>query len=372
MQDYGYGGPGKYVQGPGKLNELAAYAKPMADSAVLLVDGFVLDAYGAGLESQFANQDITVRMERFGGESTDAEVDRVAGVVREAGASLVIGIGGGKSLDAAKIAAFKTGSDIFSVPTIAATDAPTSSIGVIYSPEGVYDRVVRCAKNPDLVLVDSEVILRAPVRFLISGMGDALSTWYEARSNIETGSNNYIGTGYTATAGGYAIARACHETLYTHGRQAAADASAGKLTDAVEKIIETNILLSGLGFENCGVSAAHGIHDAVTVLEPTHHYFHGEKVAFGVIGLLVIEGRPDAEIDEALAFCLDLGLPVAFEDIGLAGISDADIQRVAEAAVVPDSVIHSTKAEINTATVRAAMVEADRRAQAARQARASA
>ena len=66
----------------------------------------------------------------------------------------------------------------------------------------------------------------------------------------------------------------------------------GALTQAVENIIEANTLLSGLGFENCGVSGGHGIHDGLTALDETHGFYHGEKVAFGTLCLLMLEGRP--------------------------------------------------------------------------------
>ncbi len=130
------------------------------------------------------------------------------------------------------------------------------------------------------------------------------------------------------------------------GRAAYLAAKAGCLTEAVENIIEANTLLSGLGFENCGVSGAHGVHDALTILEPTHHFFHGEKVAFGIICLLVLENRALPEIEEAVRFCADLGLPVRLSDLGLADVSDADLLRVGEEAMKPTNVIHSVHRDL--------------------------
>jgi glycerol dehydrogenase len=281
------------------------------------------------------------------------------------GADVVIGVGGGKTLDTAKITASGLGARIVTIPTIASTDSPTSSLGVIYTAEGVYDHVVRCGRNPDVVLVDSAVIIAAPARFLVAGMGDALSTWFEARSNLESRSKNYIGEGYAATLAGAQIARGCHDVLMRDGRSAYAAAKSGCLTPAVENIIEANTLLSGLGFENCGVSAAHGIHDALTVLEPTHHFFHGEKVAFGVICLLVLENRPPEELHEALDFCIDLGLPTTLADLGLQDVRQADLLRVGEVAMQPTNVIHSVPVELTAGlianAIRTASVMADQR-----------
>ena len=349
MTQRGYGGPLRYVQGPGVLADLGRYVAPLGMHVLVILDGFIQDTRQPAIEASLGAAGVTAVFARFGGESTDAEVARCTGLAQ--GAQVVIGIGGGKTLDTAKVTAFSIGARIVTVPTIASTDSPTSSIGVIYSAEGVYDRVVRCGRNPDVVLVDSAVIVQAPVRFLAAGMGDALSTWLEARSNLESRSNNYIGDGYAATLAGAQIARVCHDVLMRDGRSAYAAAKAGCLTPAVENIIEANTLLSGLGFENCGVSAAHGVHDALTVLEPTHHFFHGEKVAFGVICLLVLENRAPEELNEALDFCIDLGLPTSLADLGLHNVTDSELVKVGEVAMLPTNVIHSVPVNLTAVLI---------------------
>ncbi len=323
------------------------YVEPLSRSALVVIDSFFWESLRPELEESLSRHGVASRFVRFGGESTDKEVERCASEGRAIEAGVVIGVGGGKALDTAKITASKLDARIVTVPTIASTDSPTSSIGVIYSEEGVYDRVVRCGRNPDVVLVDSALIVKAPVRFLVAGMGDALSTWYEARSNLESRRRNYIGDGYAATIAGAEIARSCHLVLMRDGRKAFEAAKGGRLTPAVENIIEANTLLSGLGFENCGVSAAHGVHDALTVLEPTHHFFHGEKVAFGVICLLVLENRAPEEIEEALDFCIDLGLPTTLSDLHLADVTPEDLLRVGEIAMQPSNVIHSVPVELS-------------------------
>src|ERR1700689_5949837 len=105
---------------------------------------------------------------------------------------------------------------------------------------------------------------------------------------METCSPNYIASGVPAPAAGLALARACYDVLLRDALAAKYAVERGALTQAVENIIEANTLLSGLGFENCGVSGGHGIHDGLTVLNEPQDFYHGGKVAFGRRCLLIL------------------------------------------------------------------------------------
>ena len=117
--------------------------------------------------------------------------------------------------------------------------------------------------------------------------------------------------------------------------------------------------MSGLGFENCGCAAAHGVHDGLTALEATHHLYHGEKVAFGTICQLVMENRPMEEIDEVIEFCRSVGLPTTLRDLGIGDASKEDLMKVAVKAIAPDSTIHGEPFEVTPVMVYEAMVTAD-------------
>jgi glycerol dehydrogenase len=354
-----YGGPNKYIQRAGEMARLGAHISKLGNKAFLLADPFVLDRYGAALKASMEKSGLAFQLERFNGECSSGEIERVTGLVKSFGATVVVGIGGGKTADTAKMAAIATGGRIVIVPTIASTDAPCSAVAVRYTDDGVYQESHFLGRNPDMVVVDSEVIVRAPVRFLVSGIGDALSTWFEARSNLDSNSTNLVLPNMLPPAAGIAIARACHDVLMRDALAAKTAAERGALTPAVENIIEANTLLSGLGFENCGVSAAHGIHDGLTVLDETHAFVHGEKVAFGVLCLLMLEGRPLAEIREMAVFCRSLGLPTRLADLNLASVTRADLERVAEAALAEGSPTWNVAVPLSVAIVRDAIIATD-------------
>jgi glycerol dehydrogenase len=354
-----YGGPGKYIQRAGEIERLGDHLRSLGSRAFLLVDGFILDKMGPAITSSVEKSGLAVTAERFGGECSTPEIERVTGLVKAAGSDVVAGIGGGKTADTAKLAAIANGARIAIVPTIASTDAPCSAIAVRYTTHGVMDTALFLERNPDIVVVDSALIAKAPARFLVAGIGDALSTWFEARSNLESRSNNFIRPGLPAPEAGIAIAQACHRVLMRDALAAKLAVERGALTPAVEAIIEANTLLSGLGFENCGVSAAHGIHDGLTVLDETHGFYHGEKVAFGVLCLLMLEGRPLAEIEEIALFCRSVGLPTTLSDLKLGKASVEDITRVAEASLKPGSSIWRVAVPLSVEIVRDAIIALD-------------
>ena len=134
---------------------------------------------------------------------------------------------------------------------------------------------------------------------------------------------------------------------------------AGACTTAVEKIIEANTLLSGIGFESCGLAGAHAIHNGLTVLPECHHMYHGEKVAFGTIAQLVLENIPADELEEIIGFCIEVGLPVTLEQLGLEVVTDEKIMAVAEAACAENDTLHNMPFEVTPATVAAAIKAAD-------------
>ncbi|MEI2729339.1 MAG: glycerol dehydrogenase [Candidatus Nanopelagicales bacterium] len=332
--------PARYVQGrdaTASLGEQIAHlglSGPALIVASASVTAMLKDHWQAGLTPH--GIDFTVH--QFGGECSQLEIDSGIEAARNAGSALVIGAGGGKALDTARAISSELGLPIVNCPTLASSDAPCSALSVAYTPDGVFERLIFYPRNPDLVLVDTSVVAQAPRRFLVSGMGDALATWYEARTVIEARSPNQLGGATTMAA--QALAKLCCETLYADGLDAATAVDANAVTPALDRIVEANTLLSGLGFESGGLAIAHSVHNGLTAAPPTHDYLHGEKVAFGLLVQLVVEGRPAEEFEQVRAFCRAVGLPTRLVDLGLGDIDEETIFRIAELTVAPGETAH--------------------------------
>lgn len=346
--------PGRYVQGAGALELLGEEAARLGRRPLAVVDKAVAPLLGNSLAGQ---DGAPFAREAFGGECSEPEIARLEAAARAAGNDLVIGVGGGKALDTAKAVAHGLNLPVIVVPSLASTDAPCSALSVIYTPEGAFHRYLFLPHNPQVVLVDSALIARAPARFLVAGMGDALSTWFEAEDCRVKGAGNMTGRPGSATA--HALARLCYDTLLEYGEQALRACEQQVVTPALERIIEANTLLSGLGFESGGLSAAHAIHNGLTKLHGTHAYWHGEKVAIGTQALAILGGRPPALIDEVFGFCARIGLPTTLGGIGLGDADDAALMQAAEAACAPGETIHNAPYPVSPGAVLAALRAGD-------------
>jgi glycerol dehydrogenase len=348
--------PGRYVQGEGALSVLGEELSRLGKRAFALQDAFVAGELSRSVDAAVEGS-VTLQRVTFGGECSDEEIERVGALARDAQAEVIVGIGGGKTLDAAKAVAHALKRPVVIVPTIASTDAPCSALSVIYTPEGEVKRYLLLPRNPDVVLVDSGIIARAPTRFLVSGMGDALATWFEAEDcRIKRGANM---TGRLGPMTAYGLARLCYDTLLEYGVLARTACDAEVVTPALERVIEANTLLSGLGFESGGLAAAHAIHNGLTLLPQTHHYWHGEKVAFGTLAMLMLTDRPAAVIDQVFNFCSAVGLPTHLAHLGLDGVDEASLLAAAERACAEGETIHNEPFEVTPRKVLAAMKAAD-------------
>ncbi|HUL19860.1 MAG TPA: glycerol dehydrogenase, partial [Thermodesulfobacteriota bacterium] len=261
------------------------------------------------------------------------------------GADVIVGAGGGLALDTAKAVAYEMDLPLVMVPTIASTDAPCSAEALQYTDEHQFDRELKLKRNPDVILVDSKIIAEAPTRFFVAGMGDALSTWFEASTCLKSGAENF--SGGVATAAGLSIARLAYDTLLEYGVAAKLAVDQNVVTPAVERVIEANTLLSSLGFENCGIGAAHSISVGIGTLEGAENCLHGELVGFGTLVNLVLENYPKDEIDKVLGFCSAVGLPIVLEQLGVKDGSPAKLMKAAEIALGKGSFMRNLSFQVS-------------------------
>ena len=177
-----FNSPSKYIQGPDELAKLGSYVEPLGAKALVIVTPSGKKRVGAKIEGGFAEAKAELLFEDFNGECSKGEVDRLVALARDNGCDIIVGVGGGKILDTAKAVAYYLESPVIICPTIASTDAPCSALSVLYTDDGQFDKYLFLKANPNIVLMDTTVIAASPVRLTVSGMGDALATYFEAQA----------------------------------------------------------------------------------------------------------------------------------------------------------------------------------------------
>jgi glycerol dehydrogenase len=321
--------PQRYVQGPDVLRGLGRYMSLLdVPRVALLMSARGLRGDGETLLESLRAAGIETVVRTFGGECSLEEIAAHVDALARERMDCVIAAGGGKCIDAGKAVAFRLGTPVVIVPTLASNDAPCSALSVIYSPEGVSTGAEFYPSSPAMVVVDTRVVAAAPERYLVAGMGDAMATWYEARACLRNPAAVTM-VGARPTVASCAIGEVCAQTLFEHGRAAAAAVAAGTVNEALETVVEANTLLSGLGFESGGLAAAHGVAQSFTAIPEVHaDYLHGEMVAMGTLAHLMMESQPD-EVLRVAEFFAAVGLPVHLGQLAL----DAGDKRTLDVVV---------------------------------------
>jgi glycerol dehydrogenase len=340
--------PPKYVQGPDALQTLGDHLQAIGISnPIIMASPSAMKACKEIIETSLKSKNMTCSFTKFSRVCSANEINRVKDLCLSGNHDAIIACGGGAAIDAGRAAAAGAGYTInpfvvhekfganvpyIQIPTVAASDASTAALSVIYTDKGNWADVLIIPNNPNLVLADTRIIAQAPVRTLVAGMGDALATYFEADACHRTATLSFAGGLATQTA--LQISRLSYDILTTYGTQAVLEAEANIPGPALEAVVEANILLSGLGYENAGLAAAHALATAFS-----HQYelfdpvpFHGELVAFCTAVQLIMEEAEPEKLQEVYFFCQAVGLPTSFEELGLKDTSDGTLKTVAEEA----------------------------------------
>lgn len=350
--------PGYYVQGNGELDNIGKYTKKLGDSFLVLLSPNNRKRVGSRIAESLAKAGKQLVFCEFGGKCTKQAIEDAMAMAREHGCQVIVGVGGGTALDTAKAVATNLGGlPTVIIPTIASNDAPCSSVAVIYNDEGVVIKALMMHRNPDVVLVDTGVIAEAPKTYLVSGMGDALSTYFEARACYRSGAKTMARGTCSMTA--LALSELCYQTLLKDSLKALDAAERHVVTPELEAVVEACVYLSGIGFENGGLAAAHAINDGLAYVPQAHGMSHGEKVAFGLLVQLQLEQAPQEEWNTVLQYIRSVGLPSCLADLGISDVREEEIRRVAEAAVIPTQFTKNVRADITADDVYAAIMAAD-------------
>lgn len=338
-------GPASVAEGDGLFGAPGAvHLRPFGKRALLIAEWFILERFRPEWRALLRGHEVVEGM--TSGPCTPAEADRLAALlplpsgerVGVRGASprvdFVLGLGGGRSLDLAKAVGRRLSIPVVTVPTSAATCAAWSALSAMYTRRGETLGYELLDRAPDLLLLDTRLVSKAPARLLASGMADGLAKYYEGMAFTRDGRAPGLPACVTVAL---SAARELYDTVWSLGPAAYADARGGRVTEPVRSIVRANIVLAGLvgglGGEGCRAAAAHAINNGLTRVDSARRWLHGETVGLGILAQLHLEGKR-GEADRLKRLFLRLGLPTRLRDVGVVPGSPA-AHRVAAWACSP-------------------------------------
>lgn len=139
---------------------------------------------------------------------------------------------------------------------------------------------------------------------------------FEANQCHDSNGLNSFGTPPLETA--LLLANSTYRNLLKWGKSALDDVKLKKNTSIVEKVVESTVLLSGLGFESGGLSLAHALIRGLTAVPQLSLQLHGELVAYGTVVQAILEKREPIFIEELRRFLKSVDLPTTIYDLGYA------------------------------------------------------
>ncbi|MBD2294856.1 iron-containing alcohol dehydrogenase family protein [Anabaena sphaerica FACHB-251] len=346
--------PAQLVRGAGVLGSAAVEIARLGTRPLIVAGNRTLSISQETLQPIFQAEQLDTVTASYGADCCEASLKALRKAAKEHKADVIIGVGGGKALDTAKLVGHQLQLPVVTIPTSAATCAAWTALSNVYSESGAFLYDVALSHCPDLLILDYDLIKTAPQRTLVAGIGDAIAKWYEAS----------VSSGHlqdTLIIAAVQQARVLRDILLQ--KSAAALQSPG--SEVWQEVVDATVLLAGviggLGGAQCRTVAAHAVHNGLTHISG-HGSIHGEKVAYGILVQLRLEEMlqgnqlADAARQQLLKFYAEIGLPQKLADLGLGNLTLAELQTAAEITLAPNSDIHRLPFPVVLEHLMAAMV----------------
>jgi glycerol dehydrogenase-like iron-containing ADH family enzyme len=347
--------PAQVIRGVGALEQVGETIARLGSRPLLIGGDQSLRTIQPRLKPVLKAQKSAVAQASYGADCSETALAALKKAVTDHEADLIIGIGGGKALDAAKLVAYQCNLPVVTLPTSAATCAAWTALSNVYSEQGAFLYDVSLARCPDLLVLDYDLIATAPQRTLVAGIGDAIAKWYEA--SVSSGHSDQ-----TFLIAAVQQARVLRDILFQKSAAALQEPGGEVWREVVDATVLMAGVIGGIGGAQCRTVAAHAVHNGLTHLLASHGTLHGEKVAFGILVQLRLEEMVQGSLlattarQQLLKFYSEIGLPQTLADLGLAKISIADLQHSAEVACAAASDIHRLPFPVAPTQLMAAMV----------------
>ena len=218
------------------------------------------------------------------------DINSAQSLVRKEQPNFIVGVGGGRSVDVAKMISFNLNIPFISVPTSASHDGISSPFVSIRGRDKPYSLK---AHAPIGVIADTKLISEAPYRLQASGCGDligkitAVKDWELARDD----NNEYFGS-YAAN-----LANMSAKIIIENSSKLSCRAN---IRTIVEALISAGVASCIAGSSRPCSGSEHLFSHALEYVAKTNCGLHGERVGIGTIMMSKIHGLDHAVIIKTL------------------------------------------------------------------------
>ena len=231
------------------------------------------------------------------------------------GFDVVLGVGGGRNIDVAKLSAAQTGKFFISIPTVASHDGIASSLASIKGLDRPYSIK---ANSPIAVIIDSKIIQESPYRFTASGCGDIISKAVEVEDWRLAHKEN--GDYYGGYAGSLSLMSAQHVIESAHLIK---ERTQEGIRTLIEALVSCGVAMSIAGSSRPTSGSSHLFSHALDHIAP-NSALHGEQCGVGSIMMSKLHGLNWRRIKNSLK---TIGAPTSAEELNI------DTQIVIDALV---------------------------------------
>jgi len=237
--------------------------------------------------------------------ATTEEVSRVENEIGQIKPDIVVGLGGGKDIDVAKLSSMKSGTQFLSVPTAASHDGIVSPLVSMKGLDRPYSYV---AHSPIAIVADTSIIAKSPYRLIASGCGDVVAKYTAVRDwkLAHRIKNEYYGD-YAAE-----LALMSARLVMKNANDIRRMSDSGVRT-LVEALISCGVAMSIAGTSRPCSGAEHLFSHALTMIAPKPA-LHGEQCGVGTIMCAYLHGANWQLIKDVLH---RIGAPTTAKELGV-------------------------------------------------------
>lgn len=311
---------GRYYQGCGTIKKCGSESAMLGKKVLIVAEKEIFDKVKENMCSSFEDADVAWTWHAFEGGCCEKNYNTIAKTAKEEEAQVILGVGGGRAIDTAKIASDLANIRCITFPTSAATCACTAWLAVEYENDGSFIDNYWPKYSPACTIVDLDyVVYDCPARYNAAGLIDALAKYPEIKYNLNT-TQNWEKNAFSQCA--VNLSEHMFNFLLENGEEYLQKCQRGIVDSQIEDSIGNILCITGLcsAFSGGGKQAAicHNLYSYFCTYQKwlSEGFLHGELVGASMLYQMYVISAQKAQTDALRKLMKALSLPTCLRDLG--------------------------------------------------------